>query len=64
MLILFAFTIYFLFCSSFGYFGIDKLEHYFKTLNNRSFCLDHAVPDPYVGLYILRGIRFAFQFFT
>lgn len=32
MLILFAFTIIFI-LFILGYFGIDNLEHYFKTLN-------------------------------
>ena len=32
MLILFAFAIIFI-LFILGYFGIDKLEHYFKTLN-------------------------------
>ena len=32
MLILFAFTIIFI-LFILGYFGSDKLEHYFKTLN-------------------------------
>ena len=32
MLTLFAFAIIFI-LFIFGYFGIDKLEHYFKTLN-------------------------------
>ena len=51
MLTLFAFAIIFI-LFTLGYLGIDKLEHYFKTLNKWLLYFDHAVPDPYMGLYV------------
>ena len=60
MLTLFAFAIIFI-LFTLGYLGIDKLEHYFKTLNKWSLYFDHAVPDPYMGLYIQTHIGIGYR---